>query len=473
MRSSIEELDNKEGHDRLIGGFGRFFAAHAWEGHMYSGPGAVVIIMSQVQDLGGNPRLYGASLKYAPAGSELLTSLGLWPHEGMERILKEYNPESEVVCIVVSLNRVAHCYGWTVPENLAPPKAYKEWREKHPIGMRIAPGISLEEALRLLIAYEMRKKRDLRAEGRRIRSDVGYAASFLNTLIETQKEIRAELESGGLGIGPDGETHLIEPTSPPKNSFEILNFNAKTIDYLATTTAINQALKAYETSNGNTDDRLKEVALVAHNALYDLMTRLLVAYSSSDFSVDLAEDSEETQKIFLIFAAARLRVNLRQFPRIRAALRAEAKAEGQPVNKIILQKILNGIWVVWEEYKRLPHSPLINDSNILYNALARFIEHDTPTDELKKYAGDIVSDSEPIDHPTPYITDFVRELETADNLALWLRQAGLSTAEQEVAELKLQDLTEQEIAQERGCQPGTVKALWFRAKQKLQQARRP
>jgi hypothetical protein len=256
MRSSIEELDNKEGHSRLIGGFGRFVAAQAWEGYIhFKQRGAMVMILPEVKVLGGTPPLYAASLKYAPEGSELLKALGLWPHERMEQILKEYIPESQVVCIIVGLNRIAHCYSWNVPENLSPPKAYKEWREKHPIGTRIAPGLSLEEALQLCVGHEVQIKRDFICQRNRIRSDVAYAASFLQALIETQEAIRAELESGGIGFGPDGKAHLIEPATLPKNSSERLRFNGKIIDYLAMTTAINQALKAYETSSANTEDR--------------------------------------------------------------------------------------------------------------------------------------------------------------------------------------------------------------------------
>ena len=190
----------------------------------------------------------------------------------------------------------------------------------------------------LYIRHAIQTKKALLAQQRRIRFDVAYAATYLDSLIKDQAALRAELEAGGIGIGADGLAYPTEPTSLPKNSLERFNFSAKIIDYLAITTALDQALKAYEASNSDTTDKLKEVALVADKAHDDIMTRLLVAHASPDFSnvVELADDAEEVQKIFLIAAAARLRLNLKQFPRLRVALKAEAIAEGLPVNKILI-----------------------------------------------------------------------------------------------------------------------------------------
>lgn len=344
MSEPLSKMDNQQGHRSLIKGFGRYFAAQAWEGYIhYKQRGAMVMILPEVKVLEGTPPLYEASLKYAPEGSDLLKRLGFWPHEDMEQILREYTPESQVVCIVVGLNRMAHCYQWDVPENLSPPKAYKEWRERHPIGIRMASRFSLEESLDLYIRHSIGTKKALLAQQRRISSDVAYAATYLDSLIKDQAALRADLEAGGIGIGADGLAYPTEPASLPKNSLERFFFNAKIIDYLAMTAALNQALKAYEASNLDTADKLKEVALVADKAHQDMMTRLLVAHSSPDFTnaIELADDAEEIQKIFLLVAAARLRLNLKQFPRLRAALKAEAKAEGQPVNKILLRKILS------------------------------------------------------------------------------------------------------------------------------------
>jgi len=84
---------------------------------------------------------------------------------------------------------------------------------------------------------------------------------------------------------------------------------------------------------------------------------------------------------------------------------------------------------------------------------------------------ELVSDQQIFDPADPSSTDFARQLETADELAAWYQRAGLTPAEQEIAELKAQGYIYQEIAEETGRAVGTVKALASRALQKLKRSR--
>lgn len=78
MSEPLSKLDNQQGHYSLIRGFGRYFAAQAWEGYIhYKQRGAMVMILPEVKVLGGTPPLYETSLKYAPEGSDLLKDLGV------------------------------------------------------------------------------------------------------------------------------------------------------------------------------------------------------------------------------------------------------------------------------------------------------------------------------------------------------------------------------------------------------------
>ncbi len=471
ISQAIRDLDNPQGHDRLIGGFGQCFSAHAWEGHQHYGPGALVVVLSDVKEVKNSPGHFAVSPKYAPQGSELLKKTGFWPHSGMEKILEEYDPEREVIIIIVGLSRRVDCYSWPTPENIFPPKAHKEWRAKHPIGIRLDPNSTLEECLQVLINYEFSQREKQIAVRKRILSDPAHQASYLSSLIEEQKRLRAELEAGGIGIDINGRAYLIEePTQPPRNSFERLNHSIKVVEYLATTTAVNRAVQVYEMSKASGGDWLKEAARAGLETYDDKLTVSMASHLSADFisEVDLADDTEEIRKIILLLTAARLRANMKRYPRIQAALEAEARAEGKSVNDILLSKLLSGTVLAWAAYEQETHSPSFNDSNILVNELAKLITNDSQPEREQNYLSDPQSQIDKTADSSSM--DFARHLESMDELTAWFRRARLTPAEQEVIEFKALGYTYEKIAEETGRSVGTVKPLASHALRKLERS---
>lgn len=445
-----------------------FFAARAWEGHQHYGRGALVVLMWEVKEVKDSPGFYAISPKYAYEGSELLKKIGFWPHSGMEQILKEYDPEREVIIIFIRLNREAVSYSWRTPEDLTAPKAYKEWQERHPIGIRLDRNRSLEECLRPLIEYELRQKEQRKAAKEKILSDSALQAGYLQTLIDDQIKLKAELEAWGIGIGADGVAYEIQrPASPARNSFERLLYFGKIVEYLAITTAVNQVLRVYESSMTTGEEWLKEAVRVGLETYDDKLTVGMASYLLFDF--DWAEDTEEMQKIFLIMTAARLRANLKRYPRIQAVLAAEAKAEGKSTDDVLLSRLLSNTVLALFAYEKQPHDPFVNDSGTIVKEIARLITNDSQPVREQNYLSDLQNDLDKFADSDS--TDFARQLESSDELAAWFQRAGLAPAEQEIAEFKAQGYTYPEIAEETGRSVGTVKPLASRALQKLKRSR--
>lgn len=472
MNKSIKELDNPEGHNRLIGGFAFQFSARAWEGHKNFGKGALVINMSEITEVKGNPGFFAVSPKYAPTGGDLLTALGFWPHQEMEQALKDYDPEKEVIFIVCSTDGMTHLYSWRPPEQISPPPAYEKWSKQHPMGgIGIHPNTSLLECLKLLIQYEFKQKAEWDKSCEQILSVPTRQAGFLDMLFKEREALLAEIEAGGLGLKDEGLVILNSISSPQKNGSEKLHYNAKIIEYMALTTALNQVISFIE-SNKHKPNWLKEAARIGMKAFDDKLTVVMVAQVSSELYSEgfLAQDEEKVRNIFLILAAARLRtrLNLNKYNRIRKALEAEAKAEGKPTEEVLLTRLLTATLLAWGEYEQLPHQPLVNDSKKLINLVSNIIaERVKPAKERKNL--DEIPESLLAENS---LEGFARVLEIRDEYAFRLRSSGLTASEYEVCQLKLQELTESEIAKKRGSSVGTVKALWSDARRKIKKSRK-
>lgn len=468
MPPRVEELDNPQGYGRIAGGSRKDFAARAWEGYLHYGRGALVIKMAKVQEVKRSPGYYSVSSEYAPEGSELLAEVGLWPDERLAKILREYNPEREVVLVFVSLKGVANCYTLLLPESISPQEAYIAWREKHPIGIRINPNTSVEEALKIFIALEFERKKAWDAECEQILSDPARQAGFLKCLIELQESLQAELEAGGIGIYPGGGAYLKEElTSPQRTSYERLKFLISGLEYLVITTVVNRAAQVYEENKARGNNQFKEAARIALETIDDKTTVIMASQLSSRLAEesDLAEDEEGIRNIFLVFTTARLRVRLKKYPRIMSALEAEAQAEGKSVDEVLLSKLLTGVCLSWAEYEKQPHVPFINDSKGLIRGFAKEVFDEA----LSAQRGKLTSvDGLPNEIHDPAFEKFKRQQDARADLAAAIKQANLTDYEMKAWLLQQIDgYSGKEIARILKRKEGQVKQALRRARQKL------
>jgi len=165
-------------------------------------------------------------------------------------------------------------------------------------------------------------------------------------------------------------------------------------------------------------------------------------------------------------------INTDKNKRIRSAYIVEADSKSQTFNEWLLNQLPPAILIARSE--RQPKEPFAPGSGGMslfsraVNELSRErLQASSRSDEVEE----LVSDQQIFDPADPSSTDFARQLETADELAAWYQRAGLTPAEQEIAELKAQGYIYQEIAEETGRAVGTVKALASRALQKLKRSR--
>jgi DNA-binding CsgD family transcriptional regulator len=70
-------------------------------------------------------------------------------------------------------------------------------------------------------------------------------------------------------------------------------------------------------------------------------------------------------------------------------------------------------------------------------------------------------------HRDPLPGNFLKQLEAQDEVMAWVRRASLTSLEEAVTIRKLEDLSEQEIADALGCSVGSIKQAWLRARGKL------
>jgi len=116
----VEDLDTPDAHITFIRSQWRDFAAFAWEKYISEGRGAVVIDLSKATKSGDNlqvPSFYVAN------GSERLEKLRGWPNEEIAELVGDYDPELDVILIVLRLDGDAFHYN--ASDELTPPMAYQ------------------------------------------------------------------------------------------------------------------------------------------------------------------------------------------------------------------------------------------------------------------------------------------------------------------------------------------------------------
>lgn len=108
-------MDTPDGHQTLIRAQWRDFASLAWKRYLSEGRGAIVIDMSRAAE--GSTGFQVPSY-YVADKSEKLAG---WPSEEIAEVVREYDPELDVVFIFLRLEGEALYY--LVSDELAPPQA--------------------------------------------------------------------------------------------------------------------------------------------------------------------------------------------------------------------------------------------------------------------------------------------------------------------------------------------------------------
>jgi len=116
----IEDLDTPDSHVTLIRSQWCDFAAFAWGKYVSEGRGAVVVDLMKASKTGGALQ---APTYYVADGSERLSQRGGWPNEEIAEVVREYDPEQDVVFIFLRLDGDAFHYN--ASDELTPPQAYQ------------------------------------------------------------------------------------------------------------------------------------------------------------------------------------------------------------------------------------------------------------------------------------------------------------------------------------------------------------
>ena len=86
---------------------------------MSQGRGAVVLDLKSAEKLDDNLRV---PTRYVADGSEPLEKLGGWPSDEIEEIVQTYNPEQDVVFLILRLD--GDVFHYNVSDDLTPPEAW-------------------------------------------------------------------------------------------------------------------------------------------------------------------------------------------------------------------------------------------------------------------------------------------------------------------------------------------------------------
>jgi hypothetical protein len=121
----IEEIDTPDQHITFIRSQWREFAAFAWEKYQSEGRGALIVDLRNAQADGPG---FSVPTSYIADGSSQLQKLGGWPNEEVEEVIKEYDPEQDVVFIFLRLD--GDVFHYNASDEPAPPKAAETRRAK-------------------------------------------------------------------------------------------------------------------------------------------------------------------------------------------------------------------------------------------------------------------------------------------------------------------------------------------------------
>ena len=114
----IKAMDTPDGHQTLIRAQWRDFAAFAWKRYLNEGRGAIVIDMTRAAE---EDSRFQVPSYYVADRSEKLALRGGWPSEEVAEVVREYDPEQDVVFIFLTLAGEAVYY--LASDELTPPQA--------------------------------------------------------------------------------------------------------------------------------------------------------------------------------------------------------------------------------------------------------------------------------------------------------------------------------------------------------------
>jgi hypothetical protein len=115
----IEDLDTPDAHVTFLRSQWRDFAAFAWRKYLSEGRGAVVIdlLKASTSEKGLQVPTY-----YVADGSERLSQRGGWPNDEIAGVVRDYDPEQDVVFVYVRLD--GDTFYYNASDELSPPQAY-------------------------------------------------------------------------------------------------------------------------------------------------------------------------------------------------------------------------------------------------------------------------------------------------------------------------------------------------------------
>ena len=116
----IEDLDTPQGHLAFIRSQWVDFAAFAYERFKAHGRGAVVIDLKRAEKLDENLRV---PTRYVADDSESLRKLGGWPSDEIHEIVQTYNPQEDVVFLILRLD--GDIFHYNVSDDLTPSNAHR------------------------------------------------------------------------------------------------------------------------------------------------------------------------------------------------------------------------------------------------------------------------------------------------------------------------------------------------------------
>jgi hypothetical protein len=121
----LESLDTPDEHLTFMRSQWREFAAFAWEKYLSEGRGAVVIDLMRASR---NEGRFQVPTFYLAAGSEKLHARGGWPSAEVAEVIREYDPEQDVVFIFLRLDGDAIHYN--ASDEVTPARAYRSKRSR-------------------------------------------------------------------------------------------------------------------------------------------------------------------------------------------------------------------------------------------------------------------------------------------------------------------------------------------------------
>ncbi|MEK6320798.1 MAG: hypothetical protein AABN33_03850 [Acidobacteriota bacterium] len=120
----IEDLDTPDAQVAFIRSQWRDFAAFAWRKYVSEGRGAIVV---DLRNASKSPEGLQVPTYYVGEGTERLAKRGGWPNEDVADVIREYDPEQDIVLIFLRLDGDVSYYN--VSDELTPPRAYETRQE--------------------------------------------------------------------------------------------------------------------------------------------------------------------------------------------------------------------------------------------------------------------------------------------------------------------------------------------------------